>query len=143
MSTLQSTIEAIQDAVLTVSGIKNAPDYAPDKLPGVFPFVVTYPDSGVWMWGTAGAKKGLHSITVELHVSRNDIVFALKELDLYVETIPNAIMKDPTLGGNVDTFGGAGGEAITYQYGPMNYGGVDTMGITFTINNIKIRSAIT
>jgi len=140
-SALQSAIEAIQDAVLTVAGIKNAPDYAPDSVSN-YPFVIAYPDNGVWKWGTAGAKTGLHNVTVELHVSRNDLTFALKELDLYVETVPDAIMSDATLAGTVDTFGGDEEIAITYQYTAFEYAGVKTVGISFTVHNIKIRSAI-
>lgn len=141
MSDLQNAIEAIQDAALTVSGIRAAPDYAPNNM-SHYPFVVAYPDSGVYTGDTgAGTIRGIHNVKVELHVSANDMPQALKQIDKYVEAIPKKIMDDPTLSGTVSTIGGDDVEPIVYQYAAFEYAGVKTIGIEFTIQNIKIRSA--
>jgi len=142
ISELQTAINAIQDVILTVSGIRAAPDYAPDNM-SHYPFVMTYPNNGIFKSDTgAGTIRGIHQITVELHVSDNKMPQSLKQIDKYIEAIPKAIMDDPTLGGAVATIGGDDVEPIAYQYSIFTYAGVQTIGIEFTIQDVKIRSSI-
>ncbi len=57
---------------------------------------------------------------------------------VYAESIPNAIMADPTLGGTVDTVV----DPITYTFGAMEWAGLETIGYSYEIV-VKIQETIT
>jgi len=83
----------------------------------------------------AGEMKGLHDIAVEIHVARKNMRTALKTAMGFSDAVPAAIMADSTLGGNVDTFG-----SISYTFGAMNYGEMQTIGFRFIVTDVKIRT---
>ena len=136
MSTLQDAIEAVQDAVLSVSGVYNAPDSPTGVTGGSYPFVLTTADVGEWAFGAPGEAKGLHSIRTELHFPFKGLAWTIEKCMEYSDNIPLALMKDSTLGGVIDTF-----ESISYTFGPLGYMGIDTIGFAWTLNNVKIRTA--
>mgnify|MGYP006971728128 CR=1 FL=1 len=135
MATLQSAIEAIQDKVLTVAGVKNAPDSPSGVTGGSYPFVLTVSDGGVWEFGVAGEKLGLHNIRVEMHFPVKGLSWTVSKVMAYSDSIPNVLMKDPTLGGTVSTYG-----RIVYEFGPLGYMGIDTIGFAWTLEDVKMRS---
>ena len=130
--TLQDVIEAIQDKVIA-TGIKYAPDYAPSTLPGQWPAVITYPTNGRAVTGDAGIAYYLHNIHCSIHYPPVDFSNTIKILVPYIETIITAITDDPWLSNNCEPF-----TAISYVIGPMKYAEMDTMGIRFTIENVKL-----
>lgn len=135
---LQAAIAQLQTYALTLAGVKTAPAYAPDGV-GPFPFVVSYPGEGEWTPEDASGKRNLHRIKTEIHVARaGDLPKALEAVIPYNELFGNKICANPTLAGTVATVV----FPITYTFGPMAWGGVQTIGYRFTIP-IKIRSAIT
>lgn len=134
MATLQDAVGGLMTLVDAVSGIREAPDYAPESIK-TFPFAVGYAKSGTFEFGVAGEMKGLHDIVVEVHVARKNLRSALKTAMGFSDSVPAAVMADPTLGGNVDTF-----EEITYEFGALDYGGAQTIGFRFTVKNVKIRT---
>lgn len=134
---LQSAIDAIQDIMLTISAIREAPDEPPEAI-NVYPFAVCFAGSGEWHQEPAGMKKGLHTITLQVHWARKDLPRDIQKAMALVETIPNEIMDDPTLATTVDTII----DPITYTFGALSWGGVDTIGFDFKIR-VKIQSAIT
>lgn len=134
---LTDVIANIQDTLGVLTGIRGAPDAPPEQI-NVFPFIVVYPTGGEWIFGTAGEKKGLHDVVIELHVARKDLPRDVVTALGYAESIPNAIMKDPTFGGYASTFG-----SIDYDFGPLGWGGMETIGFKFTIRRLKMMSAIT
>ena len=138
MATLQDAIEAIQDVALTLSGVKEAPDY-PTEAMNQFPFVVTYAASGTWE-RESDWKKGLHTIFAEIHVSRELLPRAIAQTMPYAETFPNALLNDPTLNGTVDTIVGE----IRYTFGRLSLGGNqdEHIGFRFEIQ-VKQQNGIT
>lgn len=138
VASLQDVIGAIQDIVRGISGIRVAPDYAPDGL-NVFPASVVYPVSGVFTTGPAEVMKGLHTIAVEIHVERRDLAKALKSAIPYGSQVAAALLADTTLGGAVSTFGD-----ISYTFGPMAWGdpALQTIGWRLTIEGIKTQDAL-
>lgn len=130
-------MEAVQQIVGALPGIRQAPELPPEQA-NAYPFLVCYPADGRWEGGPAGAKKGLHTLVLELHVQRVDLPRAVGAALAYAEAIPNALLADPTLRGTVSTFG-----AIQYQFGPLRYGDKDTLGFRFRITDIKQQSAVT
>ncbi len=137
-ASLQDVISAIQEIVRGVTGIRVAPDYAPDGL-NVFPASVVYPVSGTWTTGPAEVLKGMHAIAVEIHVERRDLARALKDAIPYGSIVAAALLADTTLGSSASTFGD-----ISYTFGPMAWGdpALQTIGWKLTIENIKTQEAI-
>jgi len=136
MATLQDAIEAIQTHALALSGMKEAPSYAPEKLSD-FPFAVSFPGRGSWGRVT-DRKKGLHTIITEIHVARKDMARDLKLVMPYSELFPNAVLGDPTLGGDVDTV-----IEMRYTFSALNWDEeTQTVGWRFE-TDVKQQSALT
>lgn len=137
MATLPDAIARIQVLVRALGGIRGAPNEPPEKL-NRFPFAVAFAGRGTWAGGSpAGEKRGLHTIIVELHVARKDLPRDVAAAMGYTESIPNTILNDPTLNGNVDAV-----NEIRYTFGPLGWGTAETLGFQFEID-VKQRSAIT
>jgi hypothetical protein len=134
--TVQDAIESLIDVITgDISALKFAPDYAPGDL-NTFPALVVYSDSGEWT-KESDWKQGLHTLIVEVHFPRKDLPGDLKKVMPYIDSVPDAIFGNVTLNGRVDTISN-----ITYDVGPLGYGGMDTIGVRFTLANIKMQSAV-
>ncbi|MCP3909229.1 MAG: hypothetical protein GY712_14590 [Oceanicoccus sp.] len=132
--TLQAAIEDVQATIGAISGIKAAPNYAPEKI-NEYPFSVAYMGGGLIDFDTPSATKGLHIIVIELHVARKDLPNDISIVAPFIDSIPAALMADPTLGGTVGLF-----ENITYEFTPMQWDAVETIGYRFFINGVSQRS---
>lgn len=128
------------DIVATVSGIREAPDYAPEQL-NSFPFAVAFPSEGTHQFSVPGERLFLGNIILEIHVTRTDLPNAIMESIGFGDTIPNALFAftktagSLPLNGTCDTF-----ENITQTFGELNWGDTQTLGYRFTITNIKART---
>jgi hypothetical protein len=128
--TLTDAIEQVQVIVGAISGIKRAPHYPPDKM-SEFPFAIAFPGVGVFT-PDAGAKRGLHQITLEIHTARKNMAQDVANIINYAESVSDALLANPRLNSTVDTI-----NQISYQFGPLGYDSVLTIGYTFTID-VKI-----
>jgi len=88
----------------------------------MFPFVVTYPQSGtisresLWL-------NGNHSLVTEIHVARVDLPRDVAEVIPYLRLLTTALWDDPNLDGTIVNF-----PFITYTFGPLKWGDIDTIG---------------
>lgn len=130
---LQSAVAGLQDLMLTVSGVRAAPDYAPDML-GIYPFVVAYAKEGKWEPGVAGERIGEHSIEVEVHVSRGDLPVGVKAAVGYLEDMAQAILQKRRLGGAAENV-----RQLRYAFGGMEWNGVETVGFRLTLEGVRYR----
>jgi len=135
MATLQEAITEIQALVGALTGIRKAPTAAPESA-SAFPFAVCYPESGHWE-RVSDWKKGLHTVVVEVHVARIDLARDIASALSYSESLVNALLNAPTLGGKVDTIVGS----ISYKFGEMKYAGQPTLGWQFRVT-FKQQSAV-
>jgi hypothetical protein len=133
---LQDAIARIQTLVAAVDGIRASPQYLPEAI-NIFPYSVCYAGNGSYDFGPSGVMKGLHNIILEIHVARKDLPRDTEKVMDYADSIPLAIMHDPTLGATVSTIG-----PITYTFGGMQYGDQLTLGFRFTISNVKLMTTI-
>jgi hypothetical protein len=133
---LQDAIAKIQSLVGAVSGIRAAPEYLPESI-NIFPYAVCYAGSGSYDFAPAGVMKGLHNIILEIHVARKDLPRDTEKVMDYADSIPLAIMHDPTLSATVSTIG-----RISYTFGGMQYGDQLTLGFRFTLENVKLQTTI-
>jgi hypothetical protein len=129
-------IQAIQDTVGAVTGIRAAPDYPPENLNSIFPFSVCYPESGTYTEGPGGvsAYKALHNIKLQIHFGRADLPKSVEAAIPYGDLIAKALLIDPQINDSCDTF-----DEILYTFGPLAWGepAIPTIGWDFTLTNVK------
>lgn len=136
---LQDCIDDVQDHMAAISGIRAAPHEPPEDT-AVFPFCAAYAGPGEFRTGEpAGMMKYLGSIIVDLHLARKDLPRDVERVMTYHESIPNDILEDTTLGGHAQTSGPVSCSGLI----AMEYGGVQTIGLRYTIQNVKIQQAFT
>lgn len=141
MPTQKDAILAVQDIVSAIPGIHAAPDYPPEQI-NDFPFSIAYPGDGEHVVGTlfnnTGERKFLGQIILEVHVSRADLPSAVQASIGFGDSIPNALLKNPTLNGTVSTFA-----SITQTFGELDWDITKTLGYRFIINGVKQLTTIT
>lgn len=128
--------EAIANVAATLDGIRGAPARPPDSI-GAYPFAVTYCRRGSWRANDATFKTGLLTLVCDIHMGRlPDLGRLLGAHESYLEDFPNALLRDPTLGGACDTI-----NDIRHDLIPLYYAGIETFAYRFEID-IKYESAI-
>lgn len=139
--TQEAAILQVVSIVGGIAGIREAPQYPPENI-GDFPFAVAYPGDGEHTVGTlvnsTGERKFLGQIIVEVHVSRADLPSAVQASIGFGDSVPNALLKNPTLNGTVSTF-----QSITQTFGELDWDAMKTLGYRFIINGVKQLTTIT
>ena len=138
---LVAIIAAIQDTVGAVTGIRAAPDYAPENINGIFPFSVCYPEGGTYDCGPGfGTYKALHNIKLQIHFGRADLPKSLEASIPYGDAVAKALLADPTIDASCDTF-----DQVQYTFGPLAWGEpvIQTIGWDFTLTNVKEIESVT
>lgn len=135
--TVQAAIAAIQDIMLTIADIREAPDYPPDAM-SVYPFAVCFVGSGEFTCMSGEWYKGLHTLTLQLHWPRKDLARDVTKAMAMIDTIMNELTENPKLANTVSTIV----YPIRYTFGALSWGGVDTIGFDFKIT-VKIEATIT
>ena len=139
---LRSAIDQIQTALVErVEGLsqRTAPVDIPGQAAG-WPMVICYPETGNWGSGPAGAVTSLHNIVIELHVQEaKSLEAAFREALRYSYTVPLALYRAFEAGelSAVQTW-----RQISYRFGAMKYGGVETVGWKFTIEDAKVQETL-
>lgn len=136
--TLRAAITQLQTHALA-AGASEAPIDPPEGNAG-FPFSVCYPSTGTIRLEGANTRRDLHSLFLDFHLSRQNLPTDVEAAEVFLEAFPDLLINDPTLGGAVDTI--RFDEGITYQFGNLSYGSLETIGFRFTIP-VKIRSIAT
>ena len=135
--------DAINDIVIelqTIKDIRRVPDEPPENN-DQFPFAVVYPLTGLYTQGPAQLMKGLHNVNIELHVVRKvDLAREFNQVMNLIDTIPWELMKklNDAEYNNLATIG-----QIEYIFGPVSWAGVETLGVTYTIIDVKVETEIT
>jgi hypothetical protein len=141
MTNIIDVTRQVQKYMKTLKAIKDAPSEPPSKVSD-FPFAITYPQSGDIEWGPGyGGKLGLHDLVVEVHVGLKDLPDAVATAIPFIDSVPNLLMSklmtDNKWNGHIDTFQG-----ISYTFGPLGYGGLETIGPKFIIRQVKILGSV-
>jgi hypothetical protein len=131
--TVYDAAKYVQSSIVSdISGIRSAPEDPPDNA-SVYPFAVCFPEGGNFT-GNDDAGKDFHDLVLQIHGTRKDLPRDYAAVIGYIEDVGHALRDDPTLGDNVETIVGE----ITYSFGVMQWGGVETLGPQFKFT-VKIR----
>lgn len=135
MALLDAVNEIIAE-IQTISGIRRVPEQPPENN-DQFPFAIVYPGTGSYHQAPAVVMTGLHNVTIELHVSRKDLPRDYSTVMNLIDKIPEELMKLHNAGGFSDlaTFGD-----IEYSFGSMIWAGVDTLGVRYTMTDVKVQT---
>jgi hypothetical protein len=138
MATLQEAISQIQAEVKGISGIREAPETPPDQI-NQFPFAICFARTGEYRIGPAGVMTGIHTIVLELHVARKDLTRDVPTAMKYAKSIPLAIIA-ALFEGTLTAIATLG--TIRYEFGPLGWGGAETIGFRFYIDGVKTQDTI-
>lgn len=135
---IKDGLQEVVDELKNLRDIRRIPDEPPENN-DVFPFAVVYPISGIFQKIGAGFMTNLHNINIELHVARKDLPRDYAQVVDLLDRIPNQLEIGLESGrfSSVTTW-----ENITYTFGPLSWAGVDTLGVTFTMNNTKLLDTV-
>ena len=136
--TIKAAVQEVVDELRKISDIRRVPD-APPENNSQFPFVIVYPMRGTYFGGPPGLVTGLHGIVIELHIARKDLPRDFDDvMDLFDE-LPNELfksLKDAEFSA-IMTFGN-----IEYEFGPLMYADVETIGVTYTMTEVKVMTTL-
>jgi len=138
MATLQEAISQIQAEIKAISGIREAPETPPESI-NQFPFALCFARTGEYTIGPPEMMTGIHTIVLELHVARKDLTRDVPTAMKYAKSIPLAILvalMNRTLTA-ISTM-----ERIRYEFGPLGWGGAETIGFRFYIENVMTQDLI-
>ena len=141
MALLKNTVAEIINELQTISGIRYAPDTLVENSNEQFPFAVVYPLTGYFNTLTTSSQmKGMHSINIELHIALKDLPRDFAQLMDLIDEIPYQIIKlrNDGLLSHMATFGN-----IEYTFGELIWAKVQTLGVTYTITEVKVERKIT
>lgn len=133
-TTLPQVVAGVQDLILTVPGVRLAPDSLPNTVQ-VFPAVMVYPVSGTVEANAAGFATELHVIGVDLLVDASDWAKSYATGTGLLATILRKIEENPTLSGTVQTYGG-----LSYTWaGQIDLSGIPALRWAIQITDVKIQ----
>jgi hypothetical protein len=138
MATLQQAIDQIVDAVGVLTGVRHAPDEPTDKIPA-YPAMMTFLQGGVYHNRPIGVMTGVHTVLVEVVVARKDLERDVQTVMGYAKSVPNAIYKAHAAGTltAIEEIGD-----ISYEFGPMSWGGANLIGFRFKVDGVKTQDTI-
>jgi len=138
MATIANAIQEIVDELRNVRDLRSVPDEPPENN-DAFPFAVVVPATGEFRKESWGWMHGFHNISIELHVKREDLPTDYRQIvDIYDE-IPLQLEKALQAGrfSAIETW-----TTIGYQFTPLNWAGVDTLGIIYIMNGVKLTRTV-
>lgn len=135
--------QAFADACDRIMAICRAETWivqAPNDPPGAaiqFPFAALFPGTGTSK--RAGSMRtDVHQIRLEIHWAFRDLPRATGDAKDHLEALLDALWTDPTLNSTASTIV----NEISYSFGPLLWGAVETMGYVVTIP-VKIQPSQT
>lgn len=136
LDTVGAVCSAIITELDTIAELKSVPA-APPEQAADFPFVVVVPGTAKVKGNTPEDFRMLVDIDIEMHVNRKDLPTDVTAAVALYEPILNAlyaVLKDDTT---------AHGDITVSRLQAMSWGGIDTIGFVFTVNEVKILKAVT
>lgn len=130
MNSLLSAITGVIDIVGSIPGMNTPVDGMPPEAINVFPFAVCYPYTGD-MNVEATFGKDIHILKLLVLQNRSTLPTNVNSTATLYNSIRNAFVANPTLGGKVATI--FAGRPLNYKYGAITYGNGQYLGYEFDI----------
>lgn len=136
--TTQEAMVEIAGVVRAIEGIVAAPDYALDQI-NAFPYALVYPRVGLFETAPIEVQTGLHTIVVEIHIEKQLLPNDIERVIGFIDSVPLALHTALRDGDFVvlQTW-----ERIRYEFGKLDWGGTETMGVRFYIEGVKAQATI-
>jgi hypothetical protein len=150
MATLTEVLAAVRSELGTLPAINYLPDAPPEQLsPFELPAIIVYSAMGEFRWEShyddlsqRPLASGYRTVTVDVHLAREDLAINFAEAVKYADLVPMKLMDAflaSRIAGTAVTLGrglsgGSGNAPIRYQFGAMTYGGVKTIGFQFSVD---------
>jgi hypothetical protein len=137
-ATITEVVAEIQAEVGSVANIAAAPDFPPDKM-AAYPFAVAYPEAGIIEAQFGSGTKGLHNIVIEVHLARKMLAVTVENALQFVDSVPDELFEAlfNSVYTKFDTF-----QRITYEFTGMSWAGIETLGIRFIVEGVKVHKAL-
>lgn len=131
---LETVIQGANAVLKTQQGIARVHENAPESL-AELPATTLIAQKGSLDWPRKpNQRMTTHDLQLTLYVSRGgDLPTADQALKPWVQKIIDLFDQNITLQGNTFNAG-----VVDYQYGHVSYGGVDYLGITFTLRAVEL-----
>ena len=138
MASIDDALLEIVREIKNVRDIRRVPDTPPESN-DQFPFVVVYPASGVFQKESAGWSIALHNINIELHVARKDLPRDFTKIVTLYDRLPNQLESglENSRFTAITTWGN-----ISYEFGTLQWAGVETLGVVYTMNQVKLLDTV-
>ena len=138
MPDVKDILQEIVDELKNLRDLRRVPD-APPESNDQFPFVVVYPAAGEFKKESSGFFTGLHDINIEFHIKRKDLPRDYGDVMDLFQAIPKQLMSGQE---NGRFTGGFTWQTISYTFGPMEWAGVETIGVTYTMAQAKVQDTV-
>ena len=138
-ATVRDAIQEIVDELRNVRDIKSAPNEPTENLED-YPFVTVIPSDGVFEKQSYGWQIGLININIELHVARHDLPYDFIQVVDLLDEIPRQLES----GLQNDRFSiiTTWGDNISFRFGELQWANITTLGVVYTIENVKLINTI-
>lgn len=135
---VQDIINGAVTVQKSIAGVKAAFSDSPSSL-NQLPCFVTYPVSGEREWPRKmNVRTITHDFDMDLYVQKGgDIQAADRILKPFLDTVIETFDQNITLSGSCLTSG-----VVKYQYGKMDYAGVEYIGIKFTLRAVEMKQVV-
>lgn len=135
---IESIITQVAAIQSGITGVKKAWDTSPESV-NELPCFVNFPASGDVPWPRVpNLRKVTHTIKMQLMVQRGgDLAGAESQLRPFVDRVISTFDQKLTLNGTAQSSG-----ISRYEYGVVQYAGVDYLGIVFTLQALEIQSVV-
>lgn len=130
--TIGGALLHLQGILLGLPGVNSAPDF-PSESVGSYPFAVSYEYGGYVETHSAYFADVISTVFCEVHVSRTMLDSGISTAISIRNSFLQALISDPTLGGEVD-----GLIDIKFEFGLLSWGSVTSIGYRFKID-LKIQ----
>jgi len=134
---IKDALQEIVNELKNVRDLRRVPD-APPESNDQFPFCLAYPVSGSFTKNSSGWSTDLHDINIELHVTRKDLPRDFMTLVDLLDEVPLQLHKGQQANRITVTWA----DEIAYTFGPLEYAGVETLGVTYTMPGVKVTTTV-
>lgn len=135
---VDAIIKAAANVQRSIPGVAAAFDDAPSSL-NQLPCFVTYPGEGQVDWPRAPSLRRVqHDLNMDLYVQKGgDVQAADRILKPFLDLVIDTFDQNIQLGGTCLNSG-----VMSYQYGKLEYAGVEYLGIKFTLRAVEIKQVV-